>query len=333
MKISVCIPSYNQAQYLKLSVLSAAKQTLKPFEIIVSNDCSTDNTVEVLNELSLEVPELVIVNQPVNLGIAANADTCLRMGTGEYIIRLDSDDYLLPTYCEKLSKLLLDYPEAGYAHAAVLEIDQYNNVVKKRLLARTFSFQSSEDALKAASKGYRVTANILMFKKSALVKVNYLCGRPNYVEDFHLNVSLSAAGFANVYCNEILAYYRVWVDSNRVRQKRKLMEIEGVKKVYEDLLEPEFYKRNWNLKKFKRDKENYVCRNTDCLSWKVYSNLEKKEIKNVLWSISSSKKIRAYTWMNLNGFGKPVEIISILRYKMKSFLKTIFFPPTKYKFQ
>lgn len=327
MKISVCIPSYNQSQYLKIAVLSAANQTFKPFEIIVSNDCSTDNTTTVLEELRDKVQELVIVNQPNNLGIAANTDACLRLATGDYIVRLDSDDYLLPTYCERLSNLLLLFPEAGYAHAAVHEVDENHKILKQRWLARPTSFQSSIEALKAASRGYMVAANIVMFKKSALENVNYLFGRPDYVEDFHLNVSLSAAGYGNIYCNEILAYYRVWVDSKRVRQKRKLMEIEGVKRVYDDILLPEYQKRNWKIGILKKNKENFACRNTDCLSWKVYSFQEKNELKKALWSISSSGKVRLYTWINMNGLSEGHKFINDLTQSIKVFIKFIFFRP------
>ena len=51
MKISICIPAYNQANYIEQAVRSAAMQTVTPFEIIVSDDCSTDDTVAILERL------------------------------------------------------------------------------------------------------------------------------------------------------------------------------------------------------------------------------------------------------------------------------------------
>ena len=50
MGISICIPTYNQADYLELAVRSALEQTIPILEIIVSNDCSTDTTKEVLDK-------------------------------------------------------------------------------------------------------------------------------------------------------------------------------------------------------------------------------------------------------------------------------------------
>ncbi|RYE14874.1 MAG: glycosyltransferase, partial [Rickettsiales bacterium] len=213
MKVSVCIPTYNQSQYLTQAIRSAYDQSLKPLEIIVSDDCSTDDTSEVLTSLSKEIPSLKIILQPVNLGIAKNTDSCLRLAKGDFVIRLDSDDSLSSSYIEKLSNLLLKYPQAGYAHAAVQEIDQHGNFLQKRQLARKSGYQDSIVALKSAVKGYRVSANIIMFRKEALEQVDYITNRPNYVEDYHLSASLASAGFGNVYSNETLAFYRVWIDS------------------------------------------------------------------------------------------------------------------------
>ena len=78
-------------------------------------------------------------------------------------------------------------------------------------------------------KGYRVAANIVMFKKDALVTVGYLTGRPEYVEDYHLSVALASAGYGNVYTDEVISYYRVWTDAGKARLKRKLAEIVGLR--------------------------------------------------------------------------------------------------------
>jgi glycosyltransferase involved in cell wall biosynthesis len=130
MKISVCIPTFNQAQYLSGCVESVLKQTVRPDEIIVSNDCSTDGTKELLETLSLNNNIFKITNQPFNLGMNRNTDACLKMAKGEIILKLDSDDNLLPNYIETLRNLLLNYPDAGYAHAAVQEIDEHGNKIK-----------------------------------------------------------------------------------------------------------------------------------------------------------------------------------------------------------
>lgn len=324
MKVSVCIPTYNQSQYLTQAVRSAYDQSVKPIEIIVSDDCSTDDTAKVLEMLSKEIPILKIIIQPVNLGIAGNTDSCLRLAEGDFIVRLDSDDYLSPLYLEKLSALLGKYPKAGYAHAAVQEVDQQGNFLQKRQLARKSGYQNSVIALKFAIKGYRVSANIIMLTKEALVKVNYITNRPNYVEDYHLSASLAAAGFGNVYLSETLAFYRVWIDSGKARLRRKLMEIVGIYKVYNEVLEPAFKERGWSLRGIRKNRTAVASVQADCLSWKIYSADEKTQLKEALNKLSSTPKAKGIAWLYLNGYGKYLDIYSGFLSNLKSKAKQIF---------
>src|SRR5690606_23416431 len=131
-----------------------------------------------------------------------------------YVVRLDSDDLLRPDYCVKLSALLEENPTAAVAHAAVEEIDEFGRHRRIRRLHRATGFQSGEDALRDGIFGYRVAANICMFRRSALEKTGILY-RPKlkFCEDWDLFLRLADAGWGNVYCNEVLASYRVWTDA------------------------------------------------------------------------------------------------------------------------
>ena len=303
MKVSVCIPTYNQSQYLAKAVHSVLAQTVAPAEIIVSDDCSTDDTAELLQQLAKEVPILKIICQPKNLGISRNTDACLRTATSELIVRLDSDDLLGPSYIEKLSALLAEHPQAAYAHAAIQEIDQHGHFLRQRVLARPPGFQASDEALLAAKKGYRVAANIVMFRRSALEAVNYSTGRPNYVEDFHLSAALAAAGFGNVYLNEILAFYRIWTDAGKARQRRKLLEINGLCKVFEEVLTPAYVQRKWDLTQLSKQRTAFACTQADCLGWGIYTEQEGTELVAALQQLSASPRVKLFTWVYLNGLG------------------------------
>ncbi|HEY0055317.1 MAG TPA: glycosyltransferase family 2 protein [Pedobacter sp.] len=303
MKVSVCIPTFNQELFIEQAIRSAAEQTLPPIEIIVSDDCSTDQTGIILEKLSAEIPILKVIYQAKNLGISKNTDTCLRSASGEIIVRLDSDDYLSLDYIQTLTDILVKHPSAGYAHGAVQEVDKNGRFLHKRTLIRKGGFQSGDDALKATLKGYRVAANIIMFRKSALEKVDYLTGRPNFGEDYHLTAAISAAGFGNAYVDAILSYYRVWVDAGKVRQKRKLDEIIGIRKVFEEVIEPGFRKRGWNLREVDKSRESFACVHADCLGWSVYNSVEKAELLNELNNLSSTRKSRIYALIYFSQIG------------------------------
>lgn len=323
MKVSVCIPTFNQAAFIKQAILSSYNQSVKPFEIIVFDDCSTDETAHVLQALTSEVSGLKVFTQPQNRGIARNVDDCLRAATGDFIVRLDSDDCLGETYIEKLTQLLIDNPGAGYAHASVQEFDQYGNNLKLRQLARKSGFQSSTDALKASIKGFRVAANILIFRKEALVAANYIASNANFAEDYYLVCSIAAAGFGNAYLNEVLAYYRVWVDTGKVRQRRKLDEIVGYNNLFTEVLKPAYEKLGWDTSILNNKKTDFACRHADCLAWGVYTADEKEVLKKALLNLSSSARVKNCIWLYLNGFGGILSAYGQAKLSAKTKLKAI----------
>ena len=325
LKVSVCIPTYNQANYIEQAIRSASEQEPAPYEIIVSDDCSTDGTLLVLERLQTEIKTLKVLKQPTNTGIARNTDFCLRSAEGDYIVRLDSDDYLSSGFCNILSRKLEQSSDAGYAHAAVQEVDENSNPKKIRKLYRVPGFETAEHALQAAIKGYRVAANILMFRKSALVAVDYITGRPEYVEDYHLSASLAAAGYGNVYSDKVLSNYRVWTDTGKVRQKRKLAEIIGLRRVFEDVLQLNYHFKGWNETKLIKSKEQFACNHAECLGWAVYTETEKDELQQELYNLADTHKVRLYSKLFRSGFGKPVlflkKSIGVFKSKVKNVLK------------
>jgi len=313
MIISVCIPTYNQATYIEQSIRSVMGQTLLPDEIIVSNDCSTDNTFEILEDLKREISILKVIHQPVNLGMVANTNLCLRMAAGEFIIKLDSDDYLLPDYTKILSAKLKINVKAGYAHAAVNEIDEYGTIRKKRVLFRTNDYIDADEALKTCIKGYKVTANIIMFRRTALEAVNYITSNVEFAEDYYLSAEIAAAGFGNVYNPNILSCYRMWSDSGDIRKKRKLNEINGLRIIFEKVFEPAFRSRKWGFKKIIEAKENFARTHASCLGWNVFNPEEKKTIEKAILRLSSTKRTRTLIWLYKNGLGKVIDLNRGLR--------------------
>jgi glycosyltransferase involved in cell wall biosynthesis len=89
LKISVCIPTFNQANYIELAINSVLNQSLKIDEIIISNDCSTDNTRDIIDQFSVLNPQIIVFNQPENLGLKSNTNFALKKCTGDFIIKLD----------------------------------------------------------------------------------------------------------------------------------------------------------------------------------------------------------------------------------------------------
>jgi succinoglycan biosynthesis protein ExoO len=102
---SVIIPAYNVSDIVGRAIRSAAAQTLPPLEIIVIDDCSTDNTVEVVRALGREIPSLRLLTTLANRGPSAARNVGLREAEAEWIALLDADDAWKPDRLLRLSEV------------------------------------------------------------------------------------------------------------------------------------------------------------------------------------------------------------------------------------
>ena len=105
MDFSVVIPAYNVSGIIERAVRSAAAQTFPPLEIIVIDDCSTDNTVEVVRALAREIPSLRLLSTPANSGVSAARNVGLREAKADWIALLDADDAWKPGRLKRLSEV------------------------------------------------------------------------------------------------------------------------------------------------------------------------------------------------------------------------------------
>ena len=91
-KISIFLPIYNKEKYLKRSISSIQKQSLKEIEIIPVNDCSTDNSLNILKELAKKDSRIKIINNKYNSGSCFSRMVGILNSQGEYLMNLDPDD-------------------------------------------------------------------------------------------------------------------------------------------------------------------------------------------------------------------------------------------------
>jgi succinoglycan biosynthesis protein ExoO len=105
MDFSVLIPAYNVSGIIERALRSAAAQTLPPLEILVIDDCSTDNTVEVVRALGREIPSLRLLSTSANSGPSAARNVGLRAAKADWIALLDADDAWKPGRLKRLSEV------------------------------------------------------------------------------------------------------------------------------------------------------------------------------------------------------------------------------------
>jgi len=242
-KIAVCIPTFNQCNFLPIAVRSCLEQRGVEIEVWVSDDASTDRTSEVMREFEGD-NRVRFTRQESNRGIAANAGWVMEQPETDFLVRLDSDDILEADYCRTLSELLLAHTSAGVAHCNIAEINEKGVLRRVRRLARQQVFEDGDTAFQQSIHGYKVAANICMFRKEYLRSLPFIYRtKMNFCEDWDLFVRLAIQGFGNAHSRNTLAKYRVWSDAGGYRKGRKIAELIGIQRMFTETIEPEWHTR------------------------------------------------------------------------------------------
>ena len=108
---SVVIPLYNKANYVQKTIESVLNQTFSDFEVILVNDGSTDNSLEVVKEIN---DSRIRIFSKENRGVSAARNYGIKKAQYEYITFLDADDCWLPDYLETIKGMIKQYPQAGF---------------------------------------------------------------------------------------------------------------------------------------------------------------------------------------------------------------------------
>lgn len=122
--VSVIMGIYNTADTLERAVLSVVNQTYTNWELIMCDDCSTDNTYEVAKSLTEKYPNIKVVKNEENKKLSYSLNHCLKYATGEYVARMDADDICLPERFEKQVAFLNEHPEYAMTGTALIPFDE-----------------------------------------------------------------------------------------------------------------------------------------------------------------------------------------------------------------
>jgi len=130
-KVSIIVPAYNAEKTIEKSIRSLMEQTFDDLELIIIDDCSNDNTLNIVESVSKEYPQRLsatkIFRVSHNQGVAAARALGINNATGDYTIHMDSDDY-----CER-NMIECLYNEAVKNDADMVICDFYMNYPKKQL--------------------------------------------------------------------------------------------------------------------------------------------------------------------------------------------------------
>lgn len=203
---SVIIPLYNKAPYVEKAISSVFAQTCQEFELIVLDDGSTDDSLEVVKSLQLSTFNFLLLTQK-NSGVSTARNNAVEVAKYDYIAFLDADDWWAPTFLEEMKVLIEEFPDAGIYGSSYSKVKHGRNIPGNIGVPKEFErgyldyFQTYSNTLWMPLWTGAVIVPKTIFKAEKGFKPELKLG-----EDFDLWVRIVSKHKA-VLLNKPLAYY------------------------------------------------------------------------------------------------------------------------------
>lgn len=132
-KVSVCLPVFNGEKFLAKVLENLCQQTFTDLEIIVADDCSTDQSLAIIEKFAAQDSRIVYWKNESNLGLFANYNLCMSKAQGQYIKLSAQDDLLAPDCIQKMYGVLSTRPEIALVTSSKNWIDENGNILETRV--------------------------------------------------------------------------------------------------------------------------------------------------------------------------------------------------------
>jgi len=217
--VSIALCTYNGERFLKKQLDSILEQTYSNFELIIVDDCSTDNTINIINEYLKKDTRIKLYKNIKNLGFIKNFDKAISLCNGEFICLCDQDDIWNHS---KIEILLNKIDNNVLIYSNALLIDENDNSLNKTLVDDSKIVEGNNN--RAFILNNCVSGNTLMFKKEL---VKYILPIPQYISLHDIWIAFVASTYGNIkYINDNLVQYRRYEDqitANKSKQKKEFV--------------------------------------------------------------------------------------------------------------
>lgn len=207
--ITIGIPTYNRANLLNNAIKSAVNQSYKDIEIVISNNCSTDNTISILDSFASN-NKIKIFNQKSNIGVVNNWNFCLKKAKGDFFLMLSDDDELN----ENCIKELFEGIKRGNSIACLGKANKSTskNNFQDKILNNNYEVIHGDSFIKKCLS-YSLVAypSALLFNRKLAIE-NGCYPEIGTSTDFALVINLSSNNYISV-LNKYVCYYRVHEES------------------------------------------------------------------------------------------------------------------------
>lgn len=215
---TVVVPLYNKQDFVESALQSICDQTVSNIEILVVNDCSTDNGIDKVRKL--KDPRIRIIDHDRNKGLSAARNTGIKNANSDNLAFLDADDLWKPDFLEKISELMKLFSEAGLFATAYEEVhaEQIAVKTKNNVLLQSEEMAILDDFFYAAAKQPILWYGSTVVKRDVFEKVGHFDENITWFEDVDFNIR-AALEFKVAYYNKTCALYTIESQNQITRTK------------------------------------------------------------------------------------------------------------------
>jgi glycosyltransferase involved in cell wall biosynthesis len=204
--VSIVIPNYNGAPFLRLAVASALAQSYHPLEVVVVDDGSTDDSVATIADL-VDAGRVLLVRKE-NGGVAAARNTGVAHSAGDYLVFLDCDDELAPQMVERLVALVAPDDPAVFAYCDYVNVDVDGRELEDNRPLSAYRTRMEGDLLAQLLVGAFLLPVCVLISRRLLTAAGGFDSRFSAADDYYLWLRASCCGGVARYLSEPLARYR-----------------------------------------------------------------------------------------------------------------------------
>ncbi|WGL60849.1 glycosyltransferase family 2 protein [Pigmentibacter sp. JX0631] len=144
--VSIAIPSYNCGKFIKFTIESLLRQTYSNIEIIVSDNCSTDDSSTIVSDFCRKDSRVKFFKNETNIGYTKNISSAIEKTNGKYVAIYHADDIYSEKIIEKQYNVLLNYSEVNHVFTQLNFLNSEKNIIKNKNYNFLYNFSFEEKA-------------------------------------------------------------------------------------------------------------------------------------------------------------------------------------------
>jgi glycosyltransferase involved in cell wall biosynthesis len=214
-RVSLIMSVYNGSSFLEQSISSVLGQTFSNFEFIIVDDASTDNSLEIITNFAEKDPRIKVLRNSCNLGLTKSLNLSLKVCSGEYVARIDADDFCAVDRLEKQIKFLDQNDKYVLVSSWAVEVDSSGNEI--RVLKPNLT---DSELKKVLIRHNPIIHSSIMFRRQIVLSEGGYDEYFVYAQDYDLYLRL-VKNFSLAILPECLVFSRVSANSITVRKNRR----------------------------------------------------------------------------------------------------------------